>query len=95
VLFSAGFMASLAWAGHGGANTGGAGLIQITADALHLVAAGAWIGGLVPFALAIACALRLRSAAWNAITADVTRPVGNPLWSWEQTWWGRGPRETK
>ena len=73
VLFSGAFMASLAWAGHGGANTGTAGEIQVVADALHLAAAGAWIGGLVPFALVMACALRTRNEAWNMVAADVTR----------------------
>lgn len=73
VLLCGAFMASLAWAGHGGANAGTAGKIQVVADALHLVAAGAWIGGLVPFALVMACALRTRSQVWNAIAADVTR----------------------
>jgi len=44
------FMASLAWAGHGAANASTAGEIQVVADVVHLVAAGAWIGGLMPFA---------------------------------------------
>jgi len=73
VLLSAVFMASLGWAGHGGANTGTPGLIQVAADALHLIAAGAWIGGLVPFALVMARALRTRGEAWKAIAANVTR----------------------
>jgi putative copper export protein/mono/diheme cytochrome c family protein len=73
VVLSGAFMASLAWAGHGGANPGTAGAIQVVADALHLVAAGAWIGGLVPFVLVMACALRTRSEAWNQVAADITR----------------------
>jgi putative copper export protein/mono/diheme cytochrome c family protein len=72
VLLSGAFMASLAWGGHGGANAGIAGEIQVVADALHLVAAGAWIGGLLPFALVMACALRTRSEAWNLVAADIT-----------------------
>jgi putative copper export protein/mono/diheme cytochrome c family protein len=73
VLLSGAFMASLAWAGHGGAGVGPAGEIQVFADALHLIAAGAWIGGLVPFALVMACALRRRSEAWTLVAADITR----------------------
>jgi putative copper export protein/mono/diheme cytochrome c family protein len=73
VLLSGAFMASLAWAGHGGANAGPAGVFQVVADALHLAAAGAWIGGLLPFAMVMACALRTRSDAWNLVAADVTR----------------------
>jgi putative copper export protein/mono/diheme cytochrome c family protein len=73
VVLSAAFMASLAWAGHGGANPGPAGVFQVAADALHLAAAGAWIGGLLPFVLVMACALRTRNEAWNRVAADITR----------------------
>jgi putative copper export protein len=73
VLLSGAFMSSLAWAGHGGASAGQAGVFQVVADALHLAAAGAWIGGLLPFALVMACALRTRSEAWNWVAVDVTR----------------------
>ncbi|HLN11123.1 MAG TPA: copper homeostasis membrane protein CopD, partial [Xanthobacteraceae bacterium] len=72
VLLAACFIGSLAWAGHGGARPGVAGDIQLAGDALHLVAAGAWIGGLVPFVLVMAAARRLRNATWNAVAAEVT-----------------------
>jgi putative copper resistance protein D len=49
-----GFLASLAWAGHGGATSGTAGYVHVTADVLHLTAAGAWLGGLVPLVLLVA-----------------------------------------
>src|ERR1041385_2817841 len=39
---SAAFAGTLAWSGHGGATPGEAGLIHAAADALHLIAAGAW-----------------------------------------------------
>jgi putative copper resistance protein D len=73
VVLSTCFMATLAWAGHGGGEPGGSGLIQVAGDALHLAAAGAWIGGLVPFALIMAHALHTRSREWNAVAADVTQ----------------------
>jgi putative copper export protein/mono/diheme cytochrome c family protein len=73
VALSSCFMATLAWAGHGGGEPGISGLIQVAGDGLHLVAAGAWIGGLVPFALVMAKALRARDEAWTAVAADVTR----------------------
>lgn len=44
-------LASLAWAGHGGASPGVAGDLHLAADILHLLAAGVWLGGLVPLAL--------------------------------------------
>jgi putative copper export protein/mono/diheme cytochrome c family protein len=72
VLLSGCFIASLAWAGHGGASPGVAGVIQLAGDALHLAAAGAWIGGLVPFVVVMASARRARSETWSAIAAEVT-----------------------
>jgi len=71
-LLAACFIASLAWAGHGGASPGVPGAIQLAGDALHLVAAGAWIGGLVPFVLVMARARQARSATWSAVAAEVT-----------------------
>ena len=43
-------LASLAACGHAAAGTGTQGEIRLAADALHLIAAGAWLGALVPFA---------------------------------------------
>jgi putative copper export protein len=77
-LLSGAFMASAAWAGHRGANAGPAGAIQVVADALHLAAAGTWIGRLLPFALVMACALRTRSEAWNRVAANITRRFSHP-----------------
>ena len=42
-----GFAGSVAWTGHAGATMGAAGYLHLCADALHAVAAAAWIGGLV------------------------------------------------
>jgi putative copper export protein/mono/diheme cytochrome c family protein len=43
-------LVTIAGAGHAAAGTGWAGTLQLLADAAHLIAAGAWIGGLLPFA---------------------------------------------
>jgi putative copper resistance protein D len=51
LAFAAGALASLEWAGHGGATPGRPGELHFAADMLHLVAAGAWLGSLIPFAL--------------------------------------------
>jgi putative copper export protein/mono/diheme cytochrome c family protein len=48
---AAGALAALAWAGHGGATPGWPGVVHLVADMLHLLAAGAWIGALLPLAL--------------------------------------------
>jgi putative copper resistance protein D len=44
-------LASLAWTGHGAASDGRAGLVHLWADIFHLLAAGAWIGGIAAFGL--------------------------------------------
>lgn len=41
--------ASLAWMGHGAATQGAGGPVHLTADILHALAAGVWIGALVVF----------------------------------------------
>ena len=40
-------LGSLAWTGHGAAGEGNAGIIQLIADVVHLLAAGAWLGAIV------------------------------------------------
>jgi copper resistance protein D len=44
---------TLAWAGHGSATPGELGYLHILADILHLVAAAAWLGGLVPLVMTL------------------------------------------
>lgn len=39
-------LASLAWTGHGAADDGSGGMIHLTADIVHLLAAGLWVGAL-------------------------------------------------
>jgi putative copper resistance protein D len=65
LLFAIAFAVSLAWTGHAGATSGTAGYLHLAADALHLVAAAAWIGGLVPFALLLVTACRSKSIAFT------------------------------
>jgi copper resistance protein D len=48
-----GFVASLAWCGHAGAGLGFGGEVQVASDVVHLVAAAAWVGGLIPLLLLI------------------------------------------
>jgi putative copper resistance protein D len=50
---------TLAWAGHAGAEfeLTTKGIFHLTADALHLIAAAAWVGALVPLALVLRPAL--------------------------------------
>ncbi len=68
-LIAIALLTSLAWVGHAGATPGAVGQFHLVADALHLVAAGAWIGGLPPLAMLLACARRSQTPDWTAITA--------------------------
>ena len=66
------FAASIAWTGHSGSGYGLSGNTQLAADALHLLAASAWIGGLVPLALLLSFA-HGRSEPWLTIATAVTQ----------------------
>jgi len=50
VGIAGGLLASLAWAGHANVEVGADGWIHHANDAAHLLAAGAWLGGLTPLA---------------------------------------------
>jgi putative copper export protein/mono/diheme cytochrome c family protein len=67
-LLCATFIAGLAWAGHGAAGS----LIETLGDSAHLVAAGGWLGGLVPFVMVMASSYEGRTAARASLAADVT-----------------------
>jgi putative copper resistance protein D len=68
-----GLVAAIAWAGHAGSTLGEMGLLHLTADALHLIASAAWIGGLVAFALLLATARRYRHEASAQLARDATQ----------------------
>ena len=58
-----GLTAGLAWAGHAGSTLGDMGSLHLTADGLHLLAAAAWIGGLVSLVLLLVGAQRNQTIA--------------------------------
>lgn len=63
VGFAAAVLASLAWTGHGAAGEATIGWVQLVADIIHLLAAGAWVGALVALTLMLVrAASRLTSA---------------------------------
>jgi copper resistance protein D len=51
IVLAAGLVGTLAWAGHAAANSGVRRNVHLFADVLHLIAAAAWLGALVPLAL--------------------------------------------
>jgi copper resistance protein D len=52
-LLSGALLATLAWTGHAAAEQGADRAVHLSADALHLIAAGAWVGALWPLAVAL------------------------------------------
>lgn len=54
-------VASFAWSGHGVRDQGSAGTVHTGADVLHLLAAGVWIGALVPLGILILRSLRTQT----------------------------------
>ncbi len=56
VALAAGLVGTLAWGGHAVGGSGVEGMVHPIADVLHLVAAAAWVGMLLPLALLLAVA---------------------------------------
>lgn len=73
VALALSFLGSLAWSGHASGTPGIAGELHISADVLHLIAAGVWVGGLLPLALLFAAARRTTNVAVASIARDATR----------------------
>jgi putative copper resistance protein D len=63
VWLSAALLASLAGVGHTQLHDGINRIIHLSADGVHLLAAGAWLGGLVPLVYIVATAIRTSSPA--------------------------------
>ena len=72
-MLAAGLAGSLAWAGHATATEGIDGTVHLTGDALHLVAAGAWLGALWPLAILLGSARRTCDPLSIAIAHQATR----------------------
>ena len=79
-LVAAGLAGTLAWAGHGIGGAGLGGRIHLAADFVHLIAAAAWVGGLLPLALMLAAAagsvtvahaVSLRFSAYGIVAVSV------------------------
>lgn len=66
---------SLAWSGHGAATPGRIGDLHLAADIVHLIASGVWLGGLLPFAIALLLASRGGISPQSA--GEITRRFSN------------------
>lgn len=74
---SAAFLAALAFAGHAAAADGTALILQLSADALHLLVSGLWLGGLIPLASLLRECNRMVDAEHFALAQGVTRRFSN------------------
>jgi putative copper resistance protein D len=70
---AAGLIASIAWTGHAASTPHKLGYVHLAADALHLSAAAAWTGGLVPLALLLNACRRCRLLATASHALDAVR----------------------
>jgi copper resistance protein D len=65
------YLGSLAFAGHGAEGLGGEQNVHLVADFLHLIAAGLWLGSLIPLALLLVYLCRFREDGWVSVAAGV------------------------
>jgi putative copper resistance protein D len=72
-ILAAALLATLTWVGHAGATEGPERVIHLAANSLHLLAAGTWLGGLLPLVLLLGHARTATSAALGPAVADAVR----------------------
>ncbi len=72
VVLAVSFLGTLAWAGHASGTPGIVGDAHIAADVLHLLAAGIWVGSLLPLALLFAGTRRSTDPAVASFARAVT-----------------------
>ncbi len=72
-MLAASLTASLAWAGHAAATEGIDGTIHLASDAVHLIAAGAWLGALWPLCILLGRASEAGDPVSAAIAYQATR----------------------
>lgn len=70
---AAALLGTLACTGHAAATVGPLELPHLAGDVLHILAAGAWIGGLMPLASLFVTARRHNDAQWALMTHTATR----------------------
>jgi putative copper resistance protein D len=70
---SLGLTTALAWTGHAGSTAGEMGILHLTADTLHLLAAAIWLGGLVSLVLLLSATRRDRTYAGVSFARDATK----------------------
>lgn len=72
IVVAAAFLALPAFASHAGATPGPRGDVHVVSDAVHLLSAGGWLGGLPAFVLLLWAARRRQKPGWYDFTITVT-----------------------
>jgi copper resistance protein D len=73
LILVAGPLAAIAWTGHAAGTVGPTGPLHLAADAMHLLAAAAWIGGLPPLLLLLMKAWAHNDESWASIAFQAAR----------------------
>ncbi len=69
-LLAGAYLGALAFAGHGEEGLGFDRYFHLAADFFHLIAAGLWLGGLIPLALLLVHLRRFREETWMSVACD-------------------------
>lgn len=78
IAFASGVaLATLAWTGHGAMDEGAVGWMHLTADILHLLAAGAWTGALLGLILIVTRPAKRVDAAYLTLTHRALHGFGS------------------
>jgi putative copper resistance protein D len=72
-VLAAAFAGTLAWSGHAAGGLGGEAVLHPAADVLHLIAAAAWVGALVPLIVLFAAAAGADDASLAMARTATTR----------------------
>jgi putative copper resistance protein D len=64
---------AVAWTGHAGATLGALGDLHVASDALHLLAAAAWVGGLAGLAIVLVIGRRRPAYEWAPLQLHAIR----------------------
>jgi putative copper resistance protein D len=76
-LLAGAYIGSLAFAGHGEEGLGIERNLHLAADFFHLIAAGLWLGGLIPLALFLVCLRQIHEQSWLSVACDAAGRFSN------------------
>ena len=76
-LMAGAYLGTLAFAGHGEEGLGLERYFHLAADFFHLIAAGLWLGGLIPLALLLVYLRRSREQTWIPVACNAASRFSN------------------